>query len=236
MAFGTEQFKNLISALRDLLLLLLFVFLLARPTFINNRLKAAGFTKGSVAGFEWESQLQSSTEQTKAAGETVQKVNENYTDLVARLNDLEHKVADPALKAEVKNLGQAAEKSKAEIVVADSTLKRSLATQQRIVSEVNPSSVPDSGWIFVGKLTQDKTAWTSDTALTVSPAPLSFSAGMKLTVRDDVYLRADAPSNAHTSAPILSVARTGDTLEVLDQDLSHFLRGGWFVWLKVRRL
>jgi len=236
MPFDTTKLKDLVSTLRDLLLLVLFVLLLTKPKFINDRLVAAGFTKGSIAGFEWETQIKSSTEQTKAAGETVQKANENYSDLVARLNDLEHKVTDPTVKTEVKNLGQAAETSRLEIQAADTTLKRSLATQQQIVASIAPSSVADTGWIFAGRLNEQKTAWDPTDPPTVSPSPLSFSIGVKLTVRDDVYLRADAPTNAHTSASILGVARVGDQLEVLAQDPSHFKRGGWFMWLKVRRL
>lgn len=237
MPFDTSKIKDLVSTVRDLLLLVVFILLLTMPKFINDRLVAAGFTKGSIAGFQWETQLKSSTEQTKAAGETVQRANENYSDLVARLNDLEHKVTDPTVKNEVKSLGQAAEKSRLDIETADSTLKRSLATQQQIFASIAPSSVADTGWIFAGKLTEDKTAWDpTDPPPTISPVPLSFSVGMKLTVRDDVYLRGDAPTNAHTSAPISGVARVGDQLEVLAQDLSHFRRGGWFVWLKVRRL
>src|SRR5437773_1156896 len=171
MPFDTSKLKDVTSTVRDVLLLGLFILLLTWPKFINDRLATAGFTKGSIAGFEWETQLKSSTEQTKAAGETVQKANENYSDLVARLNDLEH-----------------------------------------------------------------KTAWDPADPPTVSPSPLSFSPGTRLTVHDDVYLRADAPTNAHTVGQILGVARAGDQLEVLAQDPSHFRRGGWFVWLKVRRL
>ena len=236
MPFDTGKLKDVTSTVRDVLLLGLFILLLTWPKFINDRLATAGFTKGSIAGFEWETQLKSSTEQTKAAGETVQKANENYSDLVARLNDLEHKVTDPAVKSEVKSLGQAAEKSRLEIETADNTLKRSLATQQQIVASIAPSSVADTGWIFAGRLTEDKTAWDPADPPTVSPSPLSFSPGTRLTVHDDVYLRADASTNAHTVGQILGVARAGDQLEVLAQDPSHFRRGGWFVWLKVRRL
>jgi len=148
MPFDTSKLKDVTSTARDILLLGLFILLLTWPKFINDRLATAGFTKGSIAGFEWETQLKSSTEQTKAAGETVQRANENYSDLVARLNDLEHKVTDPAVKSEVKSLGQAAEKSRLEIETADNTLKRSLATQQQIVASIAPSSVADTGWIF----------------------------------------------------------------------------------------
>jgi len=236
MPFDTSKLKDVTSTARDILLLGLFILLLTWPKFINDRLATAGFTKGSIAGFEWETQLKSSTEQTKAAGETVQRANENYSDLVARLNDLEHKVTDPAVKSEVKSLGQAAEKSRLEIETADNTLKRSLATQQQIVASIAPSSVADTGWIFAGRLTEDKTGWDPADPATVSPSPLSFSPGTRLTVHDDVYLRADAPTNAHTVGQILGVARAGDQLEVLAQDPSHFRRGGWFVWLKVRRL
>src|SRR5260370_22505694 len=114
MPFNTASLKDLVSTVRDLLLLVLFVLLLTKPKFINDRLVAAGFTKGSIAGFEWETQLKSSTEQTKSAGENVQKADANYSDLVAMLNDLEHKVTAPTVKTYVKSLVQDPQKSRLE--------------------------------------------------------------------------------------------------------------------------
>lgn len=227
--------KDVISALRDSVLFLLFLLLLFAPTIIKNRLVAAGFTKGSIGGFEWEAQIKSSAEQTKAVGQTVDQAGDNYEKLIERLSELEKRVTDPNVKATVKSIGKAAEASRTELTGADRALKRSLAAQQQIVAQISPSAVADSGWIFLGKATEDKAAWAAGSPQTVNPTTALPSLGTRLTVRDQAYLRADGPSNARSSAPILGVTRVGDTVQVMNLDYSHAKGGGWFVWANVRR-
>lgn len=232
--FGAVM-KDVVSALRDSVLFLLFVLLLFAPASIKARLAAAGFTKGSIGGFEWEAQIKSAAEQTKTVGQTVGQATENYSKLIERLGELEKKVTDPTVKAEVKNIGVVAETSRVELTTADRTLKRSLATQQQVVAQMALSVVDDSGWMFLGKVTEDKTAWVAGSPQTVSSASTPLSQGATLTVRDDAYLRADGPTNGRSSAAILGVAKVGESVQVVEVDYSHARGGGWFVWAKVRR-
>ena len=177
--------KDVVSALRDSVLLFLFLLLLFAPTTINDRLVSAGFTKGSIGGFEWAAQMKSAAEETKTIGQTVGQATENYSKLIDRLSELEKKVTDPTLKAEVKNIGGVAETSRVELTTADRALKRSLAIQQQVVAQIGSSLVADAGWMFLGKVTEDKTAWSVGSPQTVSPTLVPLSPGLKLTVRDD---------------------------------------------------
>jgi hypothetical protein len=233
--FGSAV-KDVVSALRDSVLFLLFLLLLFSPTTIKERLAAAGFTKGSIGGFEWEAQIKSAAEQTKTVGQAVEQASDNYGKLIERLNALEKQASDATVKDTLKNIGNEAEASRAELTVADRALKRSLAEQQQIVAQISPSAVADSGWIFLGRATEDKTAWSPGSPQTVAPTTARPSAGTRLTMKDDAYLRGDGPSSARSSAPILGVAKVGQTVEVLDIDFSHAKAGGWFVWAKVRRI
>lgn len=227
--------KDVVLALRDSVLFILFLLLLFAPTTIKDRLISAGFTKGSIGGFEWEAKIRSAAEETKAVGQTVGQATENYSKLIERLSELEKKVTDPVAKAAVKNIGEVAETSRAELTTADHALKRSLATQQQVVANLDSSAIADSGWMGIGKVNEDKMAWSVGSQQTVSPTTLPISQGAKLTVREDAYLRADGPSNARSSAAILGVAKVGDALQVVEVDYSHAKGGGWFVWAKVRR-
>jgi seryl-tRNA synthetase len=227
--------KDVISALRDSVLFLLFLLLLFTPTTIKDRLVTAGFTKGSIAGFDWTAELQISAEQTKTVGQAVSQADENYKELIERLSELEKKVKEPALKESLEKIGAEAQASRHELIAADQAVKRSLSTQQQIVEQVSPSTVSSSGWLYLGKVTEDKKEWASGSSQTVSaPTPLLVP-GTKLKIRDDVYLRADGPSNARSSAPILAVLKTGEMVEVLELDYSHAKSGGWFIWARVRR-
>lgn len=228
--------KDVVSALRDSVLFLLFVLLLFTPDTIRERMVAAGFTKGAIAGFEWAAEIKSAAEQTKTVGQAVGQATEEYTRLIERLTELEKKVTDPGVKAEVKAIGQVAESSRTELVGADRDLKRSLATQQQVVQRLAPATdEAPHGWMFLGRVTQDRQTWVGGGAQTVGGASLPLTAGQVLTVRDDAYLRADGPPNARSSAPIHGVAKVGDTVEILAIDYSSARAGGWFVWAHVKR-
>jgi hypothetical protein len=227
--------KDVVAALRDSVLFLVFLLLLCSPGTVNERLTQAGFTKGSIGGFEWEAQIKTATETTKSAGQTVAEARESYDQIVERLGAIESKISDPALKSEIKDLGAVATNSRSELASADLAIKRSLVAQQQIVTQIRPSAVEDSGWIFLGKITEDKNAWMPGSPQTVQSAEPDLPQGTALVVRDDVYLRGEAPSHAHASAAVLAVARVGETVEVLSVDHSHARGGGWFVWAKVKR-
>lgn len=228
-------FKDLVSTLRDGLLFILFLFLLFAPATIKDRLVAAGFTKGSVAGFEWEAQLKASTEQTKTVGEAVSKADGNYQSLIDRVAELETKVQDPSIKASLGSIGDEARVSQSALSVANQAVKRSLFAQQAIVQQVSPTTVATTGWLFLGKVGADKTTWASgspDTVESIAPSALKAA---PLRIHDDAYLRGDSGSSARSSAPILLVVKAGESVVVDDIDYSHAKDGGWFVWAKVRR-
>ena len=51
---------------------------------------------------------------------------------------------------------------------------------------------------------------------------------------EETYLRKDNEGQKST-ADILSVVKTGETVEVIDVDYSHARGGGWFLWAKIQR-
>ena len=206
----TSALKNTVSALRDSVLFFLFVLLLFFPGTVKDRLLEAGFTKGNIAGLEWEGQLKQSAEQTKTVGEAVSKADETYNTLIDRLTELEKNVSDPMVRMSLTSIGADAKVSQGELVIADQALKRSLSTQQEIAEKLAPSSVPDKGWLFLGKVTENKNEWSSGSPETVATISAELiTQGTKLTIRDDAYLRADSASGKHANASILSVVVDG---------------------------
>jgi hypothetical protein len=226
--------KDLIAISRDAILLILLLLLLLAPGTINSTLVKAGFTKGTIAGFEWEAQIRQSTEQTKAVGEAVSRADETYKTLIDRLAELERSASDPGVKRSISGLSVDARASQGELAVADRALKRSLATQQAIVEAVSPASVPAGGWLFLGKVNEGRDAWVDGSPATIAGVAPAIARGSRLTVRDDAYWRADSAAGAHASAPILSVARAGTVVVVDEVDYSHARGGGWFVWVRGR--
>jgi hypothetical protein len=235
-----EQFsvvlKDVVAALRDSVVFLVFVLLLVTPSTINQRLAAAGFTKGSFAGIEWQAQLKASTEQTKTVGQAVSQADDNYKGLIERLGELEKKVNDPSLKASIGGIGEQAQAFQKQLMVADKAIKHSLSAQQQFVEQVSSTSVPDSGWVYLGKVTEEKNKWAPGSPQTVSAVDPLLKPAAVLTITDDAYLRADGPSNSRSSAPILAVLKAGQMVRAVEVDYSHAKGGGWFIWAKVQRI
>ena len=106
---------------------------------------------------------------------------------------------------------------------------------ESLIEAVRRESLEETGWIYVGKISEDKSSWLPGSPTTITKTELPIEAGQVVTVRDDVYLRADGASNARASAPVQSVVKVGQRVEVLEVEFSHARSGGWFVWLKVVR-
>jgi len=222
--------KDLVSTLRDGILVVLVLLLLLFPSTIKNRLIEAGFTKGNIAGLEWEG-----IEQTKKVGQAVSQADDNFQELINRLAELEKQVHDPAVKESISNLAVEARVSQEQLVVADKTIKRSLSAQQAMVETRETAAVMESGWLYLGRVNENKDAWSPGSPVTVAATSAKLRQGSKLTISDDAYWRADSESGKHASAPILSVAKVGTIISVDEVDYSHARGGGWFVWVRAHR-
>ena len=67
--------KDCLAVAREALLVAGFLMLLLLPERFNGLLERAGFTKGSLLGFEWEKTLKASTDQAKGAGDAISQVD-----------------------------------------------------------------------------------------------------------------------------------------------------------------
>ncbi len=228
--------RNLVSALRDSVLFLLFLLLLLTPDTLRNRLENAGFTKGSIAGFEWQTTLESTAAQTKTIGQTVEQANEDYQTLIARLHALETQIQDPGLRDTVKGIEQEAEASRQSLTHADRVIRQSLSTQQQLVKKITPSAVIETGWIYIGWTTEDKKQWANGSRFTTDASSPQLARGTTLTITDQVYLHEDGPALGRAKAKILGVFDRGDTVRVMNWDYSHAKKGGWFLWANVVRI
>jgi len=76
MASTIENLKGSVTFLREGIIVLVLIMFLLLPGVMNNVLGRAGFTKASVAGFEWE--LQDSVQKTQDATKTVGSSSNDY--------------------------------------------------------------------------------------------------------------------------------------------------------------
>ncbi len=66
-----ESAKGVVSIIRDGLITLVLIFLIATPGWVNKRLMSAGFVKGNIAGFEWQAAVEDNNAKLTEAAKTI---------------------------------------------------------------------------------------------------------------------------------------------------------------------
>lgn len=89
MSGFVDSAKGLISIVRDGLITLILIALLAVPSFVNDRLKGAGFVKASIAGFDWQATVEDNTEKLKVAATTIESLQDQVAKTQAALKTSE---------------------------------------------------------------------------------------------------------------------------------------------------
>jgi hypothetical protein len=148
------------------------------------------------------------------------------------------------LKEEKEKIANAQEKVNAKVVTTaapqgdpppealskpvDPAFKAAILSAERVA----PQILPSAGWVFLGRVNKDKTSW-ADGASSIVTASWPIKTDDKLTVKEDVYVRAITQDKYHSSAPVTTVAKIGDKLTVVELQYSSAKIGGYYVWAKV---
>jgi hypothetical protein len=148
------------------------------------------------------------------------------------LRAIEAETSDVAVKGKITQLADEVRASHESARLADRAVKNSLLTQQKLIEKTAPASVPASGWMFLGTVTEDKERWIG--SATVDVRPSNVYVGALLKVRDEVYLRKDTGSPPRASGAIVAVLGVGITVEVRHVEYVR-TDAGWLVWAEITR-
>jgi ElaB/YqjD/DUF883 family membrane-anchored ribosome-binding protein len=217
--------KGALGVAREALIVVMFLLLILWPSAFNSVLERAGFTKGSLLGFEWEKQLKASTEQAKGAGDAITQIQDRLQGLQKSLEGATGPDA-AALRAQVRDLVEDTQK-------ADQATKNSLVTQQRLIAQAAPAAVEIAGWIYAGKTTPAHDRWTGDQTLgTVSLSELR--AGTSVRMDRDVYVRDNDGRDPKNLGRVVAVLPRGEQAVV--QEVAYQPRATFVaVWVKVKK-
>ena len=136
--------------------------------------------------------------------------------------------APPEVRKKIEAIASELETTSAALKRPDELLVSAVQAEQK----KGDSSQGLTGWVYLGHVTEAKTEWDPQPRSVRAPSP-AFKPGETLTVSDDLYVRGDSQSGQRNQAPVLGVVRAGQTVQVLDLQHVHSVRGGWFVWVKV---
>ena len=101
-----NMWKDLVTLLRDALLLALGVLLVLWPSQFNDLLVRAGFEEGSVVGFRWKGKLVESDQALKEANATITDLQTQNEKLLKELGNAQAKSADPEAQKRIAQLQQ----------------------------------------------------------------------------------------------------------------------------------
>jgi hypothetical protein len=218
-------FKDFFTLVKDVFVGVLVGALLLWPARLNDKLKAAGFTTGNFGVFSWSAQTAQNVSQAK------QDVQDGTTGLEAVANDPKY-AKDPRLKEILEKL----KTSEANITSADATLKNTVAQQQNAAQQPSAAKASEvEGWILLGRVDQDRREWVTANINLAGGKTYSPAVGQELELSESVYLRTPSAPGKRATGAILGVLPEGSKVKVLELDdqSSHALGGGWFVWARV---
>ena len=228
--------KDCLAVAREFLLVAGFLMLLLLPERFNGLLERAGFTKGSLLGFEWEKAIKASTDQAKGAGDAISQVEGRLKDFAERLKALDSQTTDANVKSAIASISRDIQASLQETGKADRAAKSSVLTQQQLIAQVAPASATEAaGWMYLGKTDGPEGKWLTGSPETIETVPTSaLKPGARIRARDDVYLRADSATGQHNEGKVLSVLSRGQEVEIVA--IQYPSRSwGAAAWAKVKR-
>jgi hypothetical protein len=218
--------KSAIEILRDLLIGIFIILIFTMPGCINKAFNAAGLQKAEVAGFVWQ------RDAAKAGGE-ISSAKLGVQDVSQALTELAGKTKDPAVQSALKDAVNRLAVSQASINSADQSIKSSVE-QAQLAETKQEQPKATEGWVFLGHLTQDKSAWTYTNAHKPGGGDPDLKPG-QLQTSDNIYMRAATSPGQHATGLVIGVIPSGVMIDVLEIDTSsHALSGGWFVWARVK--
>ena len=98
--------KDVFGLAREALIVLVIAVLVLAPSKINSMLAAAGFTSGSIGGFEWKNQYLESAEVNKQAQDRISQLEGQLKDAQMQLKDISARTQDPAVKTQAETATQ----------------------------------------------------------------------------------------------------------------------------------
>src|SRR5262245_3841722 len=165
--------KDCLAVAREALLVAAFLLLLLLPERFNDLLERAGFTKGSLLGFDWEKRIKVSAEQAKGAGDAISQVESRLKEFDDRLRALDTQTTDARVKSAIALLSRDVQASLQETAKADRAAKSSVLSQQQLISQVAPAAVEATGWMYLGKTDAPGGKWLPGSPETIETVPTS---------------------------------------------------------------
>jgi len=225
---GIEASKNVAVLAREVVLIIVIILAISSPVRVAKVMTSLGVTEWDVLG------MKGTFAQASQASDTVQQLQETVTKLTSQIQALHSKTnLPPAAQQDVRQIVQSLDVAKNSVDAAQQQIQNDVVRQQQKMVAAG-FTAPNEGWVYVGRVSEDKTTWV-DGPKNVRGIPPNPSPGTVVTTVNSVVLRDPASTPGKRAlGEIVTGVGPNVTLRVLDTDYSHALAGGNFLWLKVK--
>lgn len=127
--------KDLVVVLREAIIILVVLLLFFSPSLIRETLTAAGFTKASFGGWEWQREVKAAKEQVEKAKGQLDEVQERFAHVNTELEQIKANVR-PEEKARIEKLSEDIRLSKEKTDVVQSELSMTIQKQENLLKSI----------------------------------------------------------------------------------------------------
>jgi len=195
--------KDVVALLRDSVLFILALLLLAFPTTFNQTLSSAGFEEGSFVGLKWKPKLIESDDKLKEAQTALADLQAQNARLTTALAEAQQKLNDPALKTKFAEIQEANKEVSASAVKVQNSVQQTIQNNAALIQRVQPAA--DDQWVVVlgSDTTLDAAKYETQTA-----APKLGISGATIQLRQKLYQSVVIANNRAEAEQVLAKAKS----------------------------
>lgn len=127
--------KDLFVVLREAIIILVVLLLFFSPSLIRETLTAAGFTKASFGGWEWQREVKAAKEQVEKAKGQLDEVQERFAHVNTELEQIKANVR-PEDQVRIEKLSEDIKLSKEKTDVVQSELSMTIQKQENLLKSI----------------------------------------------------------------------------------------------------
>jgi hypothetical protein len=132
--------KELVSLLKDGVLLLILILLILWPKTINTILVEAGFEEGNIAGFKWKDKFYNTDKELVKAQTTIKDIKDQNQKLSLSLSAVKSLIGNAEMKAKIEKLEQLNTEVVASTAKVQASVETSISENAPLVQKIETST------------------------------------------------------------------------------------------------
>ncbi len=213
------------------MILVIVVVALVQPTWVRDRVNALGISELDFAGLK--ATFIRTEQSLKDTGAIASQVGRGLNGIVDQLSHLPNQSQQlTEITQQIKLLADRA------LGGATDAIQATVAAQDNQKTVV-PNATETTGWIYLGKVEENRSAWRGEHFVNALPTQLD---GKTLVLTGDVFLHGGPPNNPEpktpgwrATQPVLRALKVTTPVDIVKTEVNPAIGGGFALWASVKR-